>query len=127
MKINHIALYTRDLEKERAFYETYFSAVANRKYHNPKTGLQTYFLSFNDSTRLELMTRPDLEKTAAPQYHTGWVHLAFSVGSKETVNDLTQRLADDGFAVISQPRTTGDGYYESCIADPDGNHVEIVE
>ncbi len=127
MKINHIALYTNDLERTKNFYETYFSAVSNQKYENLKTGLQTYFLSFEDGARLELMTRPQLEEGAPQAFRAGWVHLAFSAGSKENVNQLTERLAMDGFMVLSAPRITGDGYYESCVADPDGNQVEIVE
>lgn len=127
MRINHVSLYTLDLEKSRCFYETYFSATANQKYHNPVTGLQTYFLSFDNGSRLEIMTRPQLEQDRPQPPCVGWAHLAFSVGSREQVDHLTARLENDGFAVISAPRTTGDGYYESCIADPDGNQIEIVE
>ena len=127
MKISHTALYTSDLEREKSFYETYFSAVANRKYKNLKTGLETYFLSFEGDVRLEIMARPELEENQTQNVHVGWAHLAFSVGSKEKVNQLTEELAMDGYMVISAPRITGDGYYESCVADPDGNPIEIVE
>ena len=111
MKITHVALYTNDLTRIRAFYETYFGGVAGALYHNPKTGLQTYFLSFADGARLELMTRPQL-KPAADGMHIGWAHLAL--------------LQADGYPVVSGLRVTGDGYYESCILDPDGNTVEIT-
>ncbi|MDF2544818.1 MAG: glyoxalase [Herbinix sp.] len=127
MKINHIALYTNDLENSRNFYESYFQATSNQGYHNQKTGLQTYFLSFSDDTRLEIMKRPTMDPQSASIAHLGFIHLAFSVGSKEEVDNLTKRLELDGYTILSQPRTTGDGYYESCILDPDGNQIEIVE
>ncbi len=127
MKINHAALFTSDLEKMRKFYETYFSGVSNQKYENMKTGLQTYFLSFDDGARLEIMARPEPQETQPESLHTGWAHLAFSVGNKEKVNELTEQLAIDGYRIISAPRITGDGYYESCVADPEGNQIEITE
>lgn len=127
MKINHIALYTDDLERMKQFYITYFGAKSNQGYHNKNTGLRTYFLSFDDDTGLELMTRPNLEQQGDSQVHLGYIHLAFSVGSKENVDSLTTSLEKDGFTVLSKPRTTGDGYYESCVLDPDGNQIEIVE
>lgn len=126
MKIDHAALFTANLERMKMFYETYFDATAGPKYQNRKTGLETYFLSFNGGARLEIMTRPQLEDGKI-EACTGWAHLAFGAGSKEKVNELTERLACDGFQILSAPRTTGDGYYESCVADPDGNRVEIVE
>lgn len=127
MKISHTALYTVDLERMKTFYETYFSGISNQKYENVKTGLQTYFLSFEDGARLEIMFRPELQESQPQALHSGWAHLAFSVGNKEKVNQLTERLAMDGYMVISAPRITGDGYYESCVTDPDGNQIEIVE
>ncbi len=125
MKITHIALYTNDLARARTFYETYFGGVAGALYHNPKTGLQTYFLSFADGARLELMTRPQLEP-AVDGMHSGWAHLAFETESRAAVDALTARLQADGYTVVSGPRVTGDGYYESCVLDPDGNTVEIT-
>lgn len=127
MRINHIALYTRDLERLKKFYEIYFNAIANDGYINQKTGLRTFFLSFEDSTRLEIMSRPDMEEQSSSTIHLGYIHLAFSVGSKEVVDSLTESLRRDGYTILSNPRTTGDGYYESCILDPDGNQIEIVE
>jgi lactoylglutathione lyase len=117
----------KDLELIRTFYEKYFNAHANNKYHNPKTGLQTYFLSFDDSTRLEIMSRPDISARDKALASYGYIHLAFSVGSKEAVDSITFTLEKDGYKVISMPRTTGDGYYESCILDPEDNQIEIVE
>jgi lactoylglutathione lyase len=127
MKINHIALYTMDLERMKTFYETYFHAVPNQGYHNKNTDLRTYFLSFEDNTRLEIMTRPTLEQSVSSPLDTGYIHLAFSVGSKDKVDDLTTTLEKAGYTILSKPRTTGDGYYESCVLDPDGNQIEIVE
>jgi lactoylglutathione lyase len=127
MKINHIALYTMDLERMKTFYETYFNAVPNQGYHNKNTDLRTYFLSFEDNTRLEIMTRPTLEQSVSSPFDTGYIHLAFSVGSKDKVDGLTTTLEKAGYSILSKPRTTGDGYYESCVLDPDGNQIEIVE
>jgi lactoylglutathione lyase len=127
MKINHIALYVNDLEKMKAFYEKYFNVKSNEMYHNPKTGLKTYFLEFNNGCRLEIMTKENLNDIKKEINNTGYIHIAFSVGSKETVDELTKLLENDGFKVISQPRITGDGYYESCVFDPENNQIEIVE
>ena len=126
MKIEHIAMYVNDLEAARDFFLRYFDACSNNLYHNPRTGFQSYFLTFSDGARLEIMTRPgmdDPEKTAA---RTGFIHLAFSVGSREAVDSLTARLKADGYEVLSGPRTTGDGYYESCVLAVEGNQVEIT-
>ena len=126
MKIDHAALYTCDLERLRAFYEDYFDGKANKQYRNEKTGLQTYFISFADGARLELMTRPGLEECERSRLWTGGTHLAFKAGTRENVDALTERLRADGYEVTSGPRVTGDGYYESCVLDPDGNTVEIT-
>lgn len=126
MTIHHIALYTAQLELMRSFYMKYFHALSNEGYHNPKTGLRTYFLSFDDGSKLELMTRPGLEKKTPSPLQTGYVHLAISVERKEMVDQITSLLERDGYAILSRPRVTGDGYYESCILDPDGNQIEIT-
>jgi len=124
--INHTAVYVHDLERSRAFYEKYFNATANNQYHNPKTGLQTYFLTFDCGGRLEIMSKPNLPGIGVEGEHLGYTHIAFSVGGNEEVDRLTELLRNDGYTVFSEPRTTGDGYYESCVADPDGNRIEIV-
>ena len=126
MKIDHIALYVKDLEVSKSFYETYFGAKPNQLYHNPKTGLHTYFLSFDSGTRLEIMWRPYLSNRLDRVMNEGLIHFAFSVGSKEAVDVLTQKIIDEGYTCFSAPRTTGDGYYESVVLDPDGNMVEIT-
>ncbi|QNO15424.1 VOC family protein [Alkalicella caledoniensis] len=126
MKINHIALYTNDLEGLKDFYKKYFNGKPNQMYHNENTGLKTYFLTFENDCRLEIMTRPNVKELSRDLISSGFIHLAFSTGSKEGVDSLTKRLEQDGFKILSGPRTTGDGYYESCVLDPDGNQIEIV-
>jgi len=128
MKIEHIAIWTQNLEQLKAFYETYFGAQVGSKYVNRDKAFESYFLSFSSGARLELMQSP---KVADPPggsdtQLTGYAHLAFSVGSKEHVQSLTTRLGADGYKVISPPRVTGDGYYESVVLDPDGNRIEIT-
>ena len=128
MKIDHLAVWTRDLEKLRDFYEKYFEAKAGKKYFNPKKNFQSYFLSFSSGCRLELMQMPDIPENTNDVYKqfSGFIHFAVSVGSKEKVDDLTEQLRKDGYEVIGEPRTTGDGYYESVILDPEGNRIEIT-
>lgn len=126
MKIEHIAMYVNDLEKARDFFVKYFNAVSNNGYHNKTTDFRSYFLTFEDGARLEIMTRPGMEDGEKTEKRTGYIHIAFSVGSKEAVDELTAKLKEDGYPVISGPRTTGDGYYESCILGPEGNQIEIT-
>jgi lactoylglutathione lyase len=125
MKIDHVAIWVRDLEKMKSFYEKYFHAKAGEKYHNPKKSFQSYFLKFNDNCRLEIMFRPDIEDHPKKEI-TGITHLAMSTGSKERVDELTELLRKDGYAIVGEPRTTGDGYYESVILDPENNRIEIT-
>lgn len=127
MRINHAAVFVEDLERTKEFYKRYFGAKENEKYHNPNTGLETYFLSFEGDVRLEIMKRPDTKENEKSLFQLGYAHLAFSVGSKKKVDELTSRLEEDGYTVLSGPRITGDGYYESCILDPENNQIEIVE
>ncbi|MBQ6203192.1 MAG: VOC family protein [Prevotella sp.] len=128
MRIDHAALFCRDLEQMRQFFIDYFDARSNEQYHNPRTGLRTYILSFTEgSTRLELMQRPDVQDADPSQPAIGYVHLSFAVGSRKGVDLLTRRLAADGYTVTSGPRTTGDGYYESCILGPEGIQIELTE
>ena len=126
MKIEHVAMYVKDLERAKSFFEKYFDAVSNTQYHTPKTGFRSYFLSFSDGCRLEIMNKEEMADSDNSMARTGWVHVAFSVGSKEKVDALTAQLDADGYPVLSGPRTTGDGYYESCIVDVEGNQIEIT-
>lgn len=126
MKIEHIALYVNDLEGAKDFFVKYFDAASNEGYHNPKTDFRSYFLSFSDGSRLELMTKPDLTDSGDLLSRFGYAHMAFSAGSKEAVDTLTAKLNAEGYPVLSGPRTTGDGYYESCILGFEGNIIEIT-
>ena len=126
MKIEHAAMYVNDLEGVRDFFVRYFDAVSYDGYHNIKTGFRSYFLSFSDGARLEIMNRPDMSDGDKDVMHTGYIHLAFSTGSREKVDKLTKKLKDDGYEILSGPRTTGDGYYESCVLGPEGNQIEIT-
>jgi lactoylglutathione lyase len=126
MGIDHIAMYVNDLEKARDFFVKYFEAESNAGYHNKKTNFKSYFLSFYEGSRLEIMNRPNLNNSKKELLQIGFIHLAFSVGSKERVDRITKQLKKDGYEVVSGPRTTGDGYYESCIIGVEGNQVEIT-
>ena len=127
MRIEHIALYVKDLETARDFFIKYLGGRSNDGYHNPDTDFRSYFISFDDGARLELMTKPELVNQEKPLNRTGYAHIAFSVGSKERVDELTEELRIAGYEVVSGPRTTGDGYYESCIVAIEENQIEITE
>ena len=126
MKIEHIALYVNDLEHARKFFMKYLGAKSNDGYHNPRTNFRSYFLSFDDGARLEIMNEPEMTDFPKELARTGYAHIAFSVGSKEKVDALTAELKADGYAIVSGPRTTGDGYYESCIVAIEENQIEIT-
>ena len=126
MKIEHVAMYVNDLEAAKDFFLRYFGGYAGEGYHNKSTGFRSYFIHFDNGARLELMTKPGLLDLDKPLNRTGFVHIAFSVGSKEAVNELTTRLGADGFNVVSGPRVTGDGYYESCVVVIEDNQIEIT-
>ena len=126
IQLAHIALYVQDLEGMKDFYLQHFDASASAKYHNPKTGLQTYFLSFSGGAQLELMTRPGLLPCQQDTLSAGYNHIAFALGSRERVDALAQELAQAGCPILSGPRITGDGYYEVSLQDPEGNLLELV-
>ena len=126
MKIEHIALYVRDLEKARDFFVRFLGGEANAGYHNKATGFRSYFIRFGDGARLEIMHRPGLEDPEKSLNRTGYAHVAFSVGGRERVDELTEAMRAAGYEVISGPRTTGDGYYESCVIAVEGNLIEIT-
>lgn len=127
MRIEHAAIYVNDIEAEREFFTRYFGATAGEMYRNKNTGFRSYFLSFDGGARLELMTAPELADMDKLPLRTGFAHLAFAVGSRGEVDALTERLRADGYTVVSGPRVTGDGYYESCALDVEGNRIEITE
>lgn len=126
MKIEHIAMYVNDLEAARDFFVTYLGGRANDGYHNRNTDFRSFFIRFDDGARLELMNKPEMVDPDKHLNRTGYVHVAFSVGSKERVDSLTAELKGAGYEVVSGPRTTGDGYYESCVVVVEGNQIEIT-
>lgn len=128
MYIEHLAIWCRDLEEMRAFYETYFGAKSNEKYINTKKKFESYFLSFDQGPRLEIMQMVGVSESQSDVYaqFVGLTHFAVSVGSEAEVNLLTERLRADGYEVIGEPRWTGDGYYESVVFDPEKNRIEIT-
>ena len=126
MKIEHIAMYVNNLEAARDFFVKFLDGHSNDGYHNKTTDFRSYFICFDGGARLETMTKPEMKNQEKPLNRTGYAHIAFSVGSKEKVDELTERLKSDGFEVVSGPRTTGDGYYESCVVVIEGNQIEIT-
>ena len=128
MRIEHIAIWADNIELLRAFYSGYFNLECGDKYINPNKNFTSYFLSFGkNETRIELMHTPDMENPKSREHLKGLAHFAITVGSRDMVNTLTERLRADGYTVLSEPRTTGDGCYESAVADPEGNRIEITE
>ena len=164
MRIEHIAMYVSNLEAARDFFVKYLGGKSNDGYHNPNTGFRSYFISFDDGARLEIMNREDVvsrygnvsksiiasesvskseitsegvagsdiaaeggsDEQSGDINHLGYIHIAFSLGSKERVDELTELLRGDGYEVLSGPRTTGDGYYESCVVGIEGNQIELT-
>ena len=127
MRIEHVAMYVNDLEKAREFFVKYLGGKPGSLYYNPKKEFRSYFISIDGGSRLEIMNKPGMEDIKKPLNRTGYVHIAFSVGSKERVDELTDILRSAGYEVVSGPRTTGDGYYESCVVAVEGNQIEITE
>ncbi|WP_228779824.1 VOC family protein [Aquiflexum lacus] len=128
VKIEHIAIWTVDLEAMRSFYQTYFGFDCNQKYVNEKKGFSSYFLSFPDGCRLELMhsEKLNVERQHHDRFTGGYAHIAFSLGSREAVDNMTEKLISDGFEKLEGPRMTGDGYYESVFFDPERNIIELT-
>ena len=135
MKLEHVAIWTRDLERLKKYYETYFDGVSNTKYENKKKGFQSYFLSFGSGTgagagaRMEIMSRQDIPENSndtISSQHLGIIHLAFGVETMEAVDNKARQLQKDGYQILSGPRTTGDGYYEFETLDPDDNRLEVT-
>lgn len=128
MKIEHLAIWVRDLEKMKDFYSTYFGMRCGEKYVNEKKGFSSYFLSFENGARIEIMHRSDISEQSGNRGTSfGITHIAISTGSKERVDELTESIRVGGFKIVGEARTTGDGYYESVVADPEGNLVEITQ
>lgn len=127
IRIDHIAMYVLDLEGARDFFKTFFRAQSNDMYHNQKTGLRTYLMTFPDGGRLEIMSRPEVKSLNETVYRSGFIHLSIALGSRVEVDRMTSLLASHGYEVLSGPRVTGDGYYESCVRGFEGNLIELTE
>ncbi|WP_296701611.1 VOC family protein [Algoriphagus sp.] len=126
MKLEHLAIWVEDLKKMKEFYCNYFAMSAGEKYHNPSKNFTSYFLSFPSGARIELMHKPGLLRALNRENELGFAHIAIATGSKEEVLKYTEKLRTEGFRVIAEPRTTGDGYFESVILDPEGNQIELT-
>ena len=126
MVIEHVAMYVNDLERARDFFVNFLNGESNGGYHNERTGFKSYFITFDGGARLEIMNKPDMSDEDKDPDRTGYAHIAFSAGSREWVDELTERIKNAGYEVISGPRTTGDGYYESCIVAVEGNQIELT-
>jgi lactoylglutathione lyase len=129
MKIAHIAIWCKDLEQMKLFYEKYFAGKAGKKYINKTKHFESYFIEFESGSRLELMTKPNIAKlpVSTNTQYFGLTHLAYGIGDKDKVEALTNLLRKDGYYIVSELRLTGDGYYESIVLDPEGNIVEICD
>ena len=129
MKIEHIAIWAKDIDKVCEFYRKYFGGNIQPLYHNPTKQFTSRFVTFEDGARLEVMNNPNVGTLTESMFHVehlGIAHISFSVGSKEKVDLLTKKMSEDGVTIVGEPRTTGDGYYESVVLDPEGNRIEIT-
>lgn len=126
MRIDHLAIHVNDLEGAAEFFGTYFGAIVDETYHNPKTGLRSNFLKLDEGPRFEIMTRPGLEPRPSATLTHGYTHMAFALGSRQAVDELTERLRADGYEILSGPRVTGDGYYETSFLGFEGVNIEIT-
>ncbi len=131
IKLEHVAIWTHRLEELKDFYVSYFGAQSNQKYISAKEfngEFESYFLSFDSGARLELMQISGIPQggNSGGAESTGITHIAFSVNTKADLDELYSQLKGDGIKIVGEPRTTGDGYYEACVLDPDGNRVEIT-
>lgn len=126
MKLHHIAIWTFRLEELKEFYVRFLGGKSNEKYVNPKKGFESYFISFGEGPSLELMSRPDVQNTVVEENRVGLTHLAFTFPGQEEVLRFTEEMRSEGYTIAGEPRTSGDGYFESVILDPDGNRIECV-
>ena len=126
MKLHHIAIWTFRLEELKKFYIRFFGGESNEKYVNSKKGFESYFISFGEGPSLELMSRPDVQNTVVEENRVGLTHLAFTFPSREEVLRFTEEMRSEGYTIAGEPRTSGDGYFESVVLDPDGNRIECV-
>ncbi len=124
--LHHVALWVRDLERMREFYESVLGGSSGSLYENPRTGFRSYFISFGEGCQVELMSEEARDDSPSAA-NLGYAHIALSLGSPTAVKEAVERLRSCGVRVIGEPRTTGDGYYEAIIEDPECNKIELVE
>lgn len=125
VRIEHVALWVRDLDRVAGFYARYFGARVGELYRNPAKGFASRFLEFSSGARIEIMTRTGIDARATAEL-LGFAHVALSVGDVTAVDAMARRLAEDGIAILDGPRRTGDGYYECVVRDPEGNRIEVT-
>lgn len=125
MRIDHVAVWVKDLEIMKNFYERYFAVSSSKLYQNKKTGFKSYFLKFDNNSRIEIMSRDDIFKEKSENL-LGYAHISISLGTKDKVDQYTEIFRADGYKIVSEPRVTGDGYYESVICDPENNLIELT-
>lgn len=129
MKLEHIAIWTDNIELLRNYYVSFFDGQSNEMYINPKTQFQSYFISFESGARLEIMSMPNIPDNTNDtinEQHKGIIHIAFSVNTKHEVDAKAALLLANGFEILNGPRVTGDGYYEFVTIDPDKNRLEVI-
>lgn len=126
MKIEHVAVYVNNLEAERDFFVKYFKAETSEKYINFRNDFSSYFLTFDDGSRLEIMNRTSMTDPAKTPYRSGFHHIAMEVGDRKNVDDMTKKLQKDGYTVVKGARETGDEQYASVVLDPENNEVELI-
>jgi len=129
MTIDHVAIWTNQLEILKGYYVKYFNGMANKKYTNKVTGFESYFISFDSGSRLEIMQKPGIPENLndrVTKQHQGLIHLSFGVENMELVNRKSEEMAKAGFRILRGPRKTGDGYYEFETLDPDNNRIEVA-
>ncbi|MBR6013053.1 MAG: VOC family protein [Selenomonadaceae bacterium] len=126
MKIEHVAIYVNDMEAEKNFFVKYFDAKTSEKYSNFRNDFSSYFLTFDDGSRLEIMNRTSMTDPAKTPYRTGFHHIAMEVGDRKDVDDIVKKLDADGYKILNGARTTGDGYYAAVVDDNEGNEIEII-
>ena len=126
MNIEHVAIYVNNLEVEREFFMKYFGAKASEKYTNFRSDFTSYFLTFDNGSRFEIMHRTGMFDPKKEKYRSGYHHIALNVGDEKAVDKITRTLEDDGMVIVAAPRKTGDGYYASIVTDPEGNEIELL-
>jgi lactoylglutathione lyase len=129
MTIDHIAIWTTQPEQLKDYYVKYFNGSANEKYFNKDTLFESYFITFDSGSRLEIMKKPGIPvnlNDREEKQHQGIIHISFGVETMEMVTGKSKELSEAGFKILRGPRKTGDGYFEFETLDPDNNRIEVA-